>query len=176
MEGFKVCVFMVSFLKQYQCDNIPNWSPNFVVVLFRFLPHFQASSALDDVTIPRKHAALVAGRDYDEGSFGADDKVSIQGHLRVIQKVKAWGSAAIFSWLSRLWLGVKEVARWNLVSIWRNIRKMNRTGQSLSKPFRTCSRSIRTFYSWRLRTRGKPSERGDDNKNNIRTVRNTCAF
>ena len=128
MEGFKVCVFMVSFLKQYQCDNIPNWSPNFVVVLFRFLPHFQASSALDDVTIPRKHAALIAGRDYDEGSFGADDKVGIQGHVRVIHKVNAKGSAAIFSWSSRLWLGAKEVARWNLVSIWRNIRKMNRTG------------------------------------------------
>ena len=68
-----------------------------VVVLFRFLPHFQASSALDDVTIPRKHAALIAGRDYDEGSFGAYDKVGIQGHVRVIHKVNAKGSAAIFS-------------------------------------------------------------------------------
>ena len=72
----------------------------FVVVQFRFLPHFQASSALDDVTIPRKHAALVAGRDYDEGSFGADDKVGNLGHVRLIvliHKVKAKWCVAIFS-------------------------------------------------------------------------------
>lgn len=42
--------------------------------LFRFLPHFQGSSVGNE-TVPKKHQALVSGKEWDEGSFGVSDEV-----------------------------------------------------------------------------------------------------